>query len=90
MAGIKINFKHPTKTTIIFLCLSPNPVSQAGHKSLLQFVVSERSLRKKVFSLASNSVVFCPILICLSGKSCQIFELKSGKMYKLVRVECTG
>ena len=40
------------------------PARQAGHKSLLQFVVSERSLRKKVFSLASNSVVFRVILIC--------------------------
>ena len=61
------------KENNFFLLLYPSlPVRQAGHKSLSQLTVEERSSRKYCFSLKSKSDVFLIILICSLVNSCQI------------------
>ena len=88
MKPVIANKGYPLKVYVFSYLGLPR---QAGQKSLLQIIVSSRSFVKNFFSLASNSEILRVILLCSSGKSCQILgKLKSGKESRLAKLECTG
>ena len=68
--GIKINLKYPTKTTIIFLFLAPNPVCQAGRTQKSVAVCCFRKIIKE------ESFQFSFNFSCLS----RYFDLFVGKV----------
>ena len=64
---------------------------QAGQKSLLQTIVSSRSFIKYFLVQRQIQKFIRVILICSSGKYCQILgKLKRGKASRLAKFECTG